>query len=87
MPPRPTLLAATCLLVALGLAGCGKPETQAVAKVRARAGAADAETARTELLNLVRSHPKSGEARLMLGQRLLDDGDGTAAAIELHIWR
>lgn len=84
MPPRHLLLAATCLLAALGLAGCGKPEAQAVAKVRERAGSADAETARTELHNLVRAHPKSGEARLMLGQRLLDDGDGTAAAIELQ---
>ncbi len=84
MPPRPTLLAATCLLAALALAGCGKPEAQAVAKVRARAASGDAATTRTELRNLVQAHPKSGEARLMLGQRLLDDGDGTAAAIELQ---
>lgn len=84
MPPRHALLTTTCLLAALALAGCGKPEAQAVAKARARAAVADAETARTELRNLVKAHPKSGDARLLLGQRLLDDGDGAAATIELQ---
>ena len=55
-----------------------------MADVRARAAVADVETARTELRKLVQAHPKSGEARLLLGQRLLDDGDGAAATIELQ---
>ncbi len=84
MLPRHSLVATACLLAALALAGCGKPDAQDVAKVRARAALVDGETARSELRNLVQAHPKSGEARLLLGQRLLDDGDGNAAAIELQ---
>ncbi|MDH4390294.1 MAG: tetratricopeptide repeat protein, partial [Aquabacterium sp.] len=84
MPPRPLLLATAALLTALALSGCGKPEAQAIAKVRDRAASVDPATARKDLRNLVQAHPKSGEARLLLGQRMLDDGDGAAAAIELQ---
>jgi len=89
LPPRRPLLATACLLAAsvlaaFALAGCDKPEAQAVDKVRARAASAGAEAARADLKNLVQAYPKSGEARLLLGQRMLDDGDAAAAAIELQ---
>ncbi len=86
-PPVPTCrhpLAIACLLAALALAGCGKQEQAAIAKVRARAATASVEVQRTDLKNLVQAYPKSGVARLLLGERLLADGDGAAAAIELQ---
>ena len=72
------------VLSVLGLAGCGKNEARDLAKVRAEAGAGNLEAARIELKRLVQAHPQSGEARFLLGQQLLADGDGAAAMIELQ---
>lgn len=84
MSPSRLLLSLVALLPALHLAGCGKSEADAVAKTRARLEVADARAARIELKNLVQAHPKSGEARLLAGQRMLNDGDAAAAAAELQ---
>ncbi len=84
MSPSRLLFALVSLLPALYLAGCGKNEADAVAKTRARLETADAKAARIELKNLVQAHPKSGEARLLAGLRMLSDGETAAAAAELQ---
>lgn len=72
------------LLSALVLAGCGKNESADLARTRAEVATADSATARIKLKNLIQAHPKSGEARYLLGARLLADGDAAAALIELQ---
>ena len=72
------------LLSALVLAGCGKNETDDLARARAEVAKADSASARIKLKNLIQAHPKSGEARYLLGARLLADGDAAAAVIELQ---
>ncbi len=84
MSPSRLLLALVSLLPALQLVGCGKSEADAVAKTRARLESADVRVARIELKNLVQAHPKSGEARLLAGLRMLSDGEAAAAAAELQ---
>jgi len=72
------------VLSALTLAGCGKNEAQDVARAKAELARKDVNTARIELKKLIQTHPKSGEARYLLGAQLLADGEGAAAVIELQ---
>lgn len=82
-PLRPLLLLA-CATLAIGLAGCGRSDTEALGRLQQRLPGLDAATARTELKKLVQAHPRSGTARLLLAQRYIDDGNAAAAAAELQ---
>ena len=72
------------LLSALVLSACGNSQADDVARAKAELARADSATARIKLKNLIQAHPKSGEARYLLGARLLADGDAAAALIELQ---
>lgn len=71
-------------LATLAITGCAKNEVDAVASVRNKLSMADNKTAQVELKNLVQAHPKSGEARFLLGSRLAAAGDPVAAVPELE---
>jgi len=72
------------LLSACLIAGCGKNEASDLARAKAEVARKDTAAARIELKKLIQAHPKSGEARFLLGQQLLADGEGAAAVIELQ---
>jgi putative PEP-CTERM system TPR-repeat lipoprotein len=72
------------LLWSLTLAGCGKGEADALTRAKAELATKSGAEARSRLKALVQSHPKSGEARALLGMQLLADGDAGAAVIELQ---
>ena len=84
MPRLRALLTLACAATAIGLASCGRSDTEALGRLQQRLPSLDAATARTELKKLVQAHPKSGPARLLLGQRYTDDGNAAAAASELQ---
>ena len=84
MSPSRLLLALVSLLPVLHLAGCSQSEADALAKARTKLESADPNATRIELKSLIQAHPKSGEARLLLGLRLLDDGDSAGAVSELQ---
>ncbi len=72
------------LLSALMLVGCGKNETEDLANFKAQVAKQDANTARVALKSLIQAHPASGEARYLLGQQLLADGQAPLALIEFQ---
>lgn len=76
--------AALVALATLGLAGCSKDEAGLLAEAKARIEKRDAAGAEIELKNLLQKHPKSGEARFLLGQSMLKRGDAAGALIELE---
>ena len=71
-------------MAALALGGCGDREARDLAKAKALAAKQDVSGARIELKNAVQAHPKSGEARFLLGQQLLADGEAPSALVELR---
>lgn len=78
------LALSSALLSLLVLSGCVKTEADDLARTRAEVAKADSASARIKLKSLVQAHPKSGEARYLLGARLLADGDAAAAVLELQ---
>ena len=72
------------LMTALAMGGCGDREARDLAKAKVLAAKKDIGGARIELKNAVQAHPKSGEARFLMGQQLLADGEPALALIELQ---
>jgi len=81
---HPPVSLSLALLSACLIAGCGKNEASDLARAKAEVARKDTAGARIELKKLIQAHPKSGEARFLLGQQLLADGEGAAAVIELQ---
>lgn len=72
------------ILVAVLLAGCAEPnEQQLLADARTQLSSGDRAAALISLKNALQANNQSGEARLLLGQTLLDAGDPILAAVEL----
>ena len=71
-------------MTALAMGGCGDREARDLAKAKVLAAKKDIGGARIELKNAVQAHPKSGEARFLMGQQLLADGEPALALIELQ---
>lgn len=76
--------AAFVALAGLSLVGCSKDEAGMLADAKARIEKRDAAGAEIELKNLLQKHPKSGEARFLLGQSMYKRGDAAGALIELE---
>ena len=70
--------------VVAGLAGCGKRDADRLAQARTLIERNDRAAAVVQLKSVIQQDPKLGEARLLLGQLLLEGGDGVAAEIELR---
>ena len=85
-PGRPAGRAAVvlALLAALGLGGCGKREVDRLAQARSLVERNDRAGAIVQLKALIQQDARLGEARLMLGSLLLEDGQAGAAEIELR---
>ena len=66
------------------LGGCDRSETQAITAAKSRIAKNEDAAAEIELKNLLQKHPKSGEARYLLGLQGLKRGDGATALIELQ---
>ena len=77
--------AASTLLVAMILAGCGgeTPESM-LASARNYMANNDNKAAAIQLKNALQKNPDLGEARFLLGKTLLDGGESTSAEIELR---
>jgi cellulose synthase operon protein C len=74
-------------LVLAGLAGCrggGTSEAELTASARAYLEKKDQRSAIIQLKNLLSKNPEAVEARLLLGQALLMDGDAASALVELR---
>ncbi len=71
-------------LVVLALAGCGKRSNDKLEQARVLLARNDRAAALVHIKAEIQTNPKSGEARLLLGQVLLDGGDLPAAEIELR---
>ncbi len=72
-----------CVGALVALAGCGKSEDQFIASARALLDKRDTAGAIIQLKNALEKNPDSGQARLVLGQALLQGGDPVTAQIEL----
>ena len=81
---HPRVALPLALIGLLVLPACGKNEANDLLRAKAELAKADNTTARIKLKTLIQAHPKSGEARYLLGARLLADGDPAAALIELQ---
>lgn len=66
------------------LSGCGKREVDRLAQARSLVERDDRAGAIIQLKSLIQQNASLGEARLMLGTLLLDDGQAAAAEIELR---
>ncbi|MDO8418975.1 MAG: PEP-CTERM system TPR-repeat protein PrsT [Rubrivivax sp.] len=77
-----TLLASACLLAACGDSGGGDAEL--VASARTYVDKQDYGAAVIQLKSALQKNPQNRDARLLLGQSLLESGDAPAAAIELR---
>jgi len=80
------IVAVICLAsVALALAGCaGESERDLIASAKTLIDKKDGKAAVIQLKNALNKNPESTEARLLLGQALLESGDPVAAAVELR---
>lgn len=82
-PQRHVLAAA--LASALFLAACGnKTEPELIAGAKASIEKADVETAKVQLKSALQLNGDSGEARLLLGKVLLENGELSGAEVELR---
>ena len=83
---QPALSAvALALVLGLGLQGCGGVDAEAeVAAARKALVAGEPSTAVIHLKNVLENEPSRAEARLLLGQALLEGGDAQAALVELQ---
>ncbi|MBB5205509.1 putative PEP-CTERM system TPR-repeat lipoprotein [Inhella inkyongensis] len=78
-------LSAVALALALGLQGCGGVDAEAeVAAARKALVGGEPSTAVIHLKNVLEHEPSRAEARLLLGQALLEGGDAQAALVELQ---
>lgn len=71
-------------LIVLALAGCGKRSNDKLDQARQLLSRNDRAGALVYIKAEIQANPKSGDARLLLGQVLLDGGDLPAAEIELR---
>ena len=71
-------------LLLISLAGCGKNQTDSLAKARSLIQRQDHAGAIVQLKGVIQNHPKLAEARLLLGGQLLGNGEPVAAEIELQ---
>ena len=79
---RGATLALAATLALLGACG-GKDEAALMASAKQYIEKRDAKAAIIELKNLLEKNPRSGEARFLLGQALLESGDPVGADVEL----
>jgi putative PEP-CTERM system TPR-repeat lipoprotein len=70
------------VLPLLLLGGCNKADSDYMALAKAAFQSKDFGAAQIHLKNLLAKEPNNGEARVLMGQALLDGGDPTGAAIE-----
>ncbi len=76
---------AVALALAAGLAGCGGPDSgKLLEQARTAIAKKDTEAARIQLKSALQKSPDNAEARFLLGQLLLDTGDGAGAEVELR---
>lgn len=79
------LFAAVLAAVALTLGACsGKSDESLLASARTMLQKNDIRGAVIQLRSVLQQNPKSGQARLLLGKLLLENGDPSAAAVELR---
>jgi putative PEP-CTERM system TPR-repeat lipoprotein len=83
-PPR-TLAAVAILAGAFVVAGCGSEDAASyVQSAKAYIAKADYKSAVIEIKNALQKDPNNAEARLLLGEALLDSGDPVGAETELR---
>ncbi|MES2715786.1 MAG: XrtA/PEP-CTERM system TPR-repeat protein PrsT [Pseudomonadota bacterium] len=75
---------ALALVLALVLAGCGRSTSDRLDQVRTLIERQDRAAAMVSVKDLLQDQPDLGEARLLLGQLLLDRGEAAAAETELR---
>ena len=74
---------ALALLLAIGLAGCGKSDADLLGSAKAYLERGDAKAATIQLKNILQKSPNSGEARFLLGKAMVETGDMAGAEVEL----
>jgi len=86
MPVFKKVLIATCITgFVLMLPGCGgESEDKLVASAQTYLAKKDTKSAIIQLKSALQKNPKSGQARLLLGEALRDSGDPVAAMVELR---
>jgi cellulose synthase operon protein C len=83
--PRRLAAVAAAAAVALLLAACsGESERDLVASAKAYIEKKDHKAAIIQLKSALQKQPQSAEARFLLGQALLNDGNAVAAVVELE---
>ncbi len=81
--PRVLILAGLALSIALG--GClGRSEKDDVASAEKLVASHEYKSAIIQAKNALQKNPKNAEARLLLGQALVETGDAPAAEVELR---
>jgi len=81
---RPFASAAIVVVLGLALGGCARDsESEMLASAKGFVERKDLKAAVIQLKSVLQKNQQSGEARLLLGQVLLQGGDATGAALEL----
>ncbi len=83
-PGSSALALAMMLMLVLALSGCGRSASDRLGQVRTLIERQDRAAAMVAVKALLQEKPDLGEARLLMGQLLLDRGEAAAAEIELR---
>jgi len=83
-PRQAGRVAGVVLAVASLLVACGKTGGDGIEQAKALIAKHDRAGALVQLKSVIQAQPESGEARLLLGSQLYENGEATAAAIELN---
>ena len=75
---------AAAIILALSLNGCSESHEKALASAKAEYAAGETRSAIIRLRNVLQAEPQLSEARLLLGQILLETGEPAAAEKELR---
>ncbi|WP_291995076.1 XrtA/PEP-CTERM system TPR-repeat protein PrsT [Candidatus Accumulibacter sp. ACC003] len=81
---RRLLGSAAAIVLAVSLSACGKNREESLALARVDQAGGQANAAIIRLRSILATDPEYGEARLLLGQLLLENGDATTAEKELR---
>lgn len=81
---RPLARSAVAIILALSLSACGDSHENALASARADFAGGNVNSATLRLRSALQTDPQFAEARLLLGQILLDTGETAAAEKELR---